>query len=142
MKTYLAREADLAKQWWVVDAEGKALGRVATRVATVLRGKHKPEYAPHMDAGDFVVVVNADKVTLSGRKWSQKRYYRYSGYIGGLREATATDLRDKHPERLMRLAVKGMLPKTRLGRRQNRKLKIYAAPEHPHEAQQPKNLEI
>ncbi len=142
MKTYQAKEADLAKQWWVIDAEGKPLGRVATRVATVLRGKHKPEFAPHMDAGDFVVVVNADKVALSGRKWAQKRYYRYSGYIGGLKEATASELRDKHPERLIKLAVKGMLPKTRLGRRQNRKLKVYASPNHPHQAQLPKTLEI
>ena len=142
MKTYVAKEKDITKNWFVVDAEDMILGRIATQIAMRLRGKHKPIFTPHADTGDFVVVVNAEKVKLTGRKWTDKRYYRHTGYLGGLKEITAKDLRIKRPEDLVRFAVRGMLPKNSLGRRQLKKLKIYAGPEHPHEAQQPKKLEI
>ncbi len=142
MKTYQAKTGEVPRKWWVVDLTDKPLGRAATKIAMVLRGKHKPQFTPHVDTGDFVVVVNADKVKLTGRKWAQKKYYRYSGYIGGLKEITAEKLREKHPERLIELAVKGMLPKNKLGRKMRRKLKVYASPEHPHRAQNPKPLEV
>lgn len=142
MKTYFAREKEIDKKWFLVDAKDKVLGRIATQVAMRLRGKHKPIFTPHADTGDFVVVVNADKVVLTGRKWDQKNYYRYSGFIGGLKQITAKKLLEKKPEDIFRFAVKGMLPKNSLGRRQLKKLKVYAGPDHPHQAQQPEKLEI
>jgi large subunit ribosomal protein L13 len=138
MTTTLQSVADIERNWYVVDADGQTLGRLATRIATVLRGKHKPTFAPHMDVGDFVVVVNAEKVVLTGRKLDQKNYYHYTGYSGGLRSRTARQvLTGPHPERALQAAVKGMLPKNRLARQVITKLKIYAGNEHPHVAQQP-----
>ncbi len=142
MNTFVTKEQEVDKRWYLVDAQGKVLGRLATQIAWRLRGKHKPVFSPYLDAGDFVVVVNADKVKLTGRKWDQKFYYRHSGYIGGLKEISAKHLREKKPTDILRFAVKGMLPKNSLGRRQLKKLKIYAGPEHPHQAQQPEKLEI
>jgi large subunit ribosomal protein L13 len=130
------------RQWYVIDATDVVLGRLASQVATVLRGKHKPIYAPHLDTGDFVIIVNADKVALSGNKREQKRAYRHSGYPGGLRSMAYGDLLDKHPERAVEKAIKGMLPKNTLGRATLRKLKVYAGPDHPHQAQQPSPFEI
>jgi large subunit ribosomal protein L13 len=126
----------------VVDAQGQTLGRLATRVATVLRGKHKAIYTPHVDCGDFVVIVNADKIHVTGQKMTQKKYYRHSGYPGGLREISLRDQLDKFPTRVLESAVRGMLPKNRLGRQMFKKLKVYAGPNHPHSAQQPKTLEL
>lgn len=140
MKTYLPKVDEIDRKWYVVDAEARVLGRVASRVATVLMGKEKPIYTDFLDTGDFVVVVNADKLKLTGRKLEEKKYYRHSGYPGGLREATAGQVLDKHPERLIQLAVKGMLPKNKLGRRMLKRLKVYAGGEHPHQAQQPEPL--
>lgn len=140
--TYSAKESDNKNKWWVVDAEGAVLGRLATVVAAHLRGKHNPLFTPHVDTGDAVIVVNADKIVLTGRKLDQKEYYRHSGYIGGLKTITAKKLLEKRPEDLVRFAVKGMLPKNRLGRRLFKKLKVYAGGEHPHRAQQPENLEL
>jgi large subunit ribosomal protein L13 len=142
MKTFVAKEDDVAKKWYVVDAKDKVLGRLATQIAMRLRGKHKPVFTPHAETGDFVVVINADKVTLTGKKWDKKIYYHYTGYIGGLRQITAKKLLEKKPEDILRFAVKGMLPKNSLGRRQLKKLKIYVGTDHPHEAQQPEILEI
>ena len=142
MKTFVAKEQEVHKKWYLVDAEDKILGRLATQIATRLRGKHKPIFTPHADTGDFVVVVNAEKVALSGKKWDKKIYYRHSGYIGGLKEITARKLLEKKPEDVLRFAVRGMLPKNSLGRRQLKKLKIYVGPENPHEAQQLEALEI
>jgi large subunit ribosomal protein L13 len=142
MKSYMAAPQSLEKEWFVVDARGLTLGRLATRIASVLRGKHKPTYTPHADAGDFVVVVNADKVRLTGRKLDQKMYYWYSGYPGGIKGRTARQMLDRKPEEVLRRAVKGMLPKNNLGRKLISKLKIYAASEHPHQAQQPKALAL
>ncbi|MFP3927874.1 MAG: 50S ribosomal protein L13 [Desulfobacteraceae bacterium] len=142
MKTFVAKEQEVEKKWFVVDAEDKILGRLASQIAVRLRGKHKPVFTPHADTGDFVVVVNADKVTMTGRKWEQKNYYRHSGYVGGLKVTSARKMLEKKPEELVRLAVRRMLPKNSLGRRQLKKLKIYAGPEHPHEAQKPEKLEI
>lgn len=142
MKTFVAKEQEVRKKWYLVDAENKIVGRLATQIAMRLRGKHKPIFTPHADTGDFIVVINADKVSLTGRKWDRKMYYRYSGYMGGLKEISAGNLREKKPEDILRFAVKGMLPKNSLGRRQLKKLKIYAGSEHPHQAQQPENLEI
>jgi len=142
MKTFVAKEQDITRQWYLVDATDKVLGRLATNVAIRLRGKHKPIFAPHVDTGDFVVVVNADKVRLTGRKWDKKIYYRHTGYTGGLKQISAKKLREKRPEDILRFAVKGMLPKNSLGRRQLKKLKIYAGADHPHQAQEPKTLEI
>jgi large subunit ribosomal protein L13 len=139
--TYSAKASDRNEKWWVVDAEGQVLGRLATLVASRLRGKHKPIYTPHVDTGDMVIIVNADKIVMTGRKWAQKTYYRHSGYIGGLKEITAEKLREKRPEDIIRFAVKGMLPKNRLGRQLIKKLKVYAGAEHPHSAQQPQVLE-
>lgn len=141
-KTFHAKPDEVKRNWVLVDLDGKTLGRAATSIANVLRGKNKPEFTPSVDTGDFVVVINADKVNLSGRKWEQKRYYRHTGYIGGLRSLTASEMRDKKPDELIRKAVKGMLPKNTLGRKLIKKLKIYASTEHPHEAQQPTPLEI
>ena len=142
MRTYSAKPGEVPREWWVVDLEGKVLGRAASQIAQILRGKHKPEFTPHVDVGDFVVCVNADKVVLTGRKWSEKMYRRYSGYPGGLRSVPAERIRRRQPELLVRHAVRGMLPKNRLGRGLNRKLKVYTGPDHPHEAQQPKPLEF
>jgi large subunit ribosomal protein L13 len=141
-KTYMARPSDIERNWYVVDAEGKVLGRLAAEVATVLRGKHKPQFTPHMDTGDFVIIVNAEKIKLTGKKWAQKTYYRHTGYPGGLRSQTAAELRSRQPEEVIRKAVWGMMPKNSLGRNQMKKLKIYAGPEHPHMAQMPEPLEI
>jgi large subunit ribosomal protein L13 len=141
MKTYVAIEKDVPKKWYVVDAKDKVLGRLATQIAMRLRGKHKPIFTPHADTGDFVVVVNAEKVAMTGRKWEEKIYYRHSGYVGGLKRTSARELLGKKPRDILRLAVKGMLPKNSLGRRQLKKLKIYVGPDHPHEAQQPESLE-
>lgn len=142
MKTFVAKEHEIDKKWFLVDARDKVVGRLATQIAMRLRGKHKALFTPHADTGDFVVVVNADKVKLSGAKWGAKTYYRHSGYVGGLKETTAEKMLEKKPENILRLAVRGMLPKNSLGRRQLKKLKIYAGSEHPHQAQQPKQLEI
>jgi large subunit ribosomal protein L13 len=142
MKTFVAKEHEVEKRWFLVNAEGKVLGRLATQIATRLRGKHKPIFTSHADTGDFIVVVNADKVELTGKKWDAKNYYRYSGYLGGLKQITAKKLLEKRPEDILRFAVKRMLPKNSLGRRQMRKLKIYAGPDHPHQAQKPEQLEI
>lgn len=141
MKTYVAIEKDVPKKWYVVDAKDKVLGRLATQIATRLRGKHKPIFTPHADTGDFVVVVNAEQVALTGRKWEKKTYYRHSGYVGGLKQTSARELLGKKPRDILRFAVKGMLPKNSLGRRQLKKLKIYVGPEHPHQAQKPESLE-
>ncbi len=140
MKTYFPKE--ITNDWVVIDADGQTVGRLATQIASVLKGKHKPTYTPNQPGGDFVVVVNAEKVAFSGRKLDQKVYTRYTGYQGGLRETTAREMLDKHPERVLERAVWGMLPKTRMGRRLIRRLKVYAGPAHPHEAQQPKKLEL
>jgi large subunit ribosomal protein L13 len=142
MKTFVAKEREVDRKWYLVDAEDKILGRLATQIAMRLRGKHKPIFTPHADTGDFIVVVNAEKVALSGKKWDKKIYYRHSGYIGGLKEISARKLLEKKPEDVLRFAVRGMLPKNSLGRRQLKKLKIYVGPENPHEAQQLEALEI
>jgi large subunit ribosomal protein L13 len=140
--TNSAKRSDNPQKWYVVDATGAVLGRLATQVAQRLRGKHNPHFTPHVDTGDWVIVINADKISLSGRKMDQKVYYRHSGYIGGLKEITAKDLLGKKPEALVRNAVKGMLPKNKLGRQLFKKLKVYAGDAHPHEAQQPETLTI
>ena len=142
MKTYVATPATRERNWLVVDAAGKTLGRLATQIADALRGKRKPEYTPHCDVGDFVIVVNAERVAVTGDKLHQKRYYRHSGYPGGLRSRTLEEMLERRPEEVIRSAVKGMLPRTRLGRQQLRKLKVYAGPEHPHAAQQPQPMEV
>ena len=133
---------DRERNWLVVDAEGQTLGRLATQIADALRGKRKPTYTPHVDTGDFVVVINAEKIAVTGNKRAEKRYYRHSGYPGGLKSRTLNDMLERRPEEVIRLAVKGMLPRNRLARKQLTKLKIYAGPEHPHAAQQPQPLEI
>ncbi len=140
MRTYTTKPEDIKREWFVIDATGLTLGRLATQIASVLKGKHKPIYSPHMDTGDFVIVVNAHKVRVTGRKLDQKFYYRHSGYPGGLKEISLRDQLDRHPDRVIRFAVRGMLPKNRLGRQMIKKLKIYATPGHPHDAQQPKPL--
>lgn len=142
MKTFVAKEQEVQKKWFLVDAESKILGKLAVQIAVRLRGKHKAIFTPHADTGDFVVVVNADKVALTGKKWSNKIYYRHSGYLGGLKQISARKLLEKKPEDVLRFAVRGMLPKNSLGRRQLKKLKIYAGSEHPHQAQQLEALEI
>jgi large subunit ribosomal protein L13 len=141
MKTYSQKESEIQRDWYVVDATDQTLGRLATQIATLLRGKHKPTFSPNLDGGDFVVVVNADKVHVTGRKEDQKMYYRHSGYPGGFKQIPYRRMMATHPDRILRFAVKGMLPKTRLGRRQMLKLKVYAGPTHPHAAQQPKVYE-
>ena len=140
MKTWNAKAEDVEREWFVVDAEGETLGRLATRIADTLRGKRKPQYTPHVDTGDFVVVVNAEKIQVTGNKLDQKRYYRHSGYPGGLRSRTLREQLDRQPAEVIRKAVKGMLPRNRLANRQITKLKVYAGPNHPHEAQDPKPL--
>jgi large subunit ribosomal protein L13 len=142
MKTYQTKKEELEHQWFLVNAEGKVLGRLASGVAKILRGKHKPTYAPHLDTGDFIVVVNAGKVNLTGKKLKDKIYYHHTGYPGGIKAVSAEKLLAKKPAEMVRMAVKGMLPKNSLGRQMLRKLKIYAGPGHPHEAQKPIPLEL
>jgi large subunit ribosomal protein L13 len=142
MKTFVATPANRERNWLVVDASGKTLGRLATQIADTLRGKRKPEYTPHCDVGDFVIVVNAEKISVTGDKLANKRYYRHSGYPGGVRSRTLGEMLERRPEEVIRSAVKGMLPRTRLGRAQLRKLKVYAGPDHPHAAQKPETLEV
>ncbi len=140
MRTYTTKPEDINREWYVIDATGLTLGRLATKISTVLRGKHKPIFSPHMDCGDFVIVVNAEKVRVTGSKLDQKMYYRHSGYPGGLKTISLRDQLNQHPDRVIRLAVRGMLPKNRLGRQMIKKLKVYREPTHPHQAQQPKPL--
>jgi large subunit ribosomal protein L13 len=142
MKTVSAKFAPNERKWILVDAENQVLGRLASMIAMRLRGKHLPQFTPHVDLGDFVVVVNAEKISLTGRKWDQKVYYRHTGYMGGLRATSARKLNQDHPDRIIRLAVRGMLPKTRLGRQLLKKLKVYRGTEHPHEAQQPQKIAV
>ena len=142
MKSYMARPQEVERKWYVVDAEGKTLGRLATEIARILRGKNKPQYTPHVDTGDFVVVVNADKVVVTGKKAEQKVYRRHSGYPGGMKETSYARMMERKPTEILRKAVHGMMPRTRLARQQFRKLKIYAGPEHPHAAQNPQRLEV
>lgn len=142
MKTFMAGKSNIQTEWYVVDAAGMTLGRLATQVATVLRGKHKPTFTPNSDCGDNVIVVNADKIVLTGKKWSDKVYYRHSDYNGGLSEVNAEEMMKKFPTRMVELAVKGMLPHTKLGDVQRTKLYVYAGSEHPHQAQQPKELKV
>ena len=141
-KTWNAKTGEVPREWYVVDAEGKTLGRLSTRIADTLRGKDKPQYTPHTDTGDFVVVVNAEKIAVTGNKMDEKMYYRHSGYPGGLKERTLREQLERRPTDVLRKAVKGMLPRNRLARQQLLKLKIYAGPEHPHEAQAPKPLDL
>ena len=142
MKTYVANPAERERNWVVVDAAGQTLGRLATQIADVLRGKRKPEYTPHVDVGDFVVVVNAEKIRVTGNKLAAKRYYRHSGYPGSLRSRTLQEMLDRRPAEVIRKAVKGMMPRNRLARKQITKLKVYAGPDHPHQAQKPQPMEI
>jgi large subunit ribosomal protein L13 len=142
MRTYVAKPSDRERNWYVVDANGLTLGRLSTQIADTLRGKRKPAYTPHIDTGDFVVVVNAEKITVTGNKRAAKLYHRHSGYPGGLRTRTFQDMIDRRPEEIIRLAVKGMMPRNRLARKQLTKLKVYAGPAHPHVAQKPQPLEI
>lgn len=140
MKTYMANPDKIERKWYVVDAEGCTLGRLASEVAKILRGKNKPQFTPHIDTGDYVIIVNAEKIKVTGKKLSQKIYYRHSGYVGGMKKTTLSEMLAKKPERVLELAIKGMLPKGPLGRKMYRKLFVYAGPEHKHEAQQPEAL--
>lgn len=140
--TYSAKRSDNEEKWYVVDAEGQILGRLASAIAARIRGKHNPLYTPHADTGDWIVVINADKIVVTGKKLKEKFYYRHSGYMGGLTTTSAGDLLKKRPEDVLRFAVKGMLPKNRLGSELNKKLRVYAGPDHPHAAQQPETLEL
>lgn len=142
MKTFMANENTIERKWLVVDAAGKRLGRLSTEVATVLRGKHKPTYTPHVDCGDYVIVVNADKVELTGDKWNKKKYYTHSTYPGGLKEKTAKVMMQEKPTRMVELAIKGMLPKSKLGNQMYKKLFVYAGPTHKHDAQKPATMEL
>ncbi len=142
MKTFVATPENRQRDWYVVDAEGKTLGRLATQLADMLRGKRKPEYTPHCDTGDYVVVVNAERIKVTGKKLTDKIYYRHTGYPGGIKQRTLQEMLDRQPEEVIRKAVKGMLPKNRLARQQSTKLHVYAGPEHPHQAQQPKPMEV
>jgi large subunit ribosomal protein L13 len=142
MRTYVAKPSDRERNWYVVDANGLTLGRLSTQIADTLRGKRKPAYTPHIDTGDFVVVVNAEKIAVTGNKRADKLYHRHSGYPGGLRTRTFQEMIDRRPEEIIRLSVKGMMPRNRLARKQLTKLKVYAGPEHPHVAQKPQPLEI
>jgi len=141
MRTWTSRPGDIEREWYIIDAKGQTLGRLATRVATVLRGKHRPQYTPHVDTGDHVIVLNAQQVNLTGRKEEQKVYHRHSGYPGGIKSTSIKRMRDEHPERIIESAVRGMLPKNPLGRSMFGKLKVYAGDSHPHQAQQPKPLD-
>jgi large subunit ribosomal protein L13 len=142
MKTFVANSETRERTWYVVDAQGQTLGRLATQIAETLRGKRKPEYTPHVDTGDFVVVINAEKIHVTGNKLADKRYYRHSGYPGGIRSRTLSEMLERRPEEVIRKAVKGMMPRNRLARQQLTKLKVYAGPDHPHVAQKPEKLEI
>ena len=142
MKTYYAKPGEVERAWVLIDAEDQVLGRIATKAATILTGKHKPQYTPHVDTGDFVVIINADKIRLTGAKASTKSYFRHSGFPGGLREESFAEAMEKHPERVVEHAIKGMLPKNTLGRAMGKKLKVYAGPEHPHMAQKPVKIEV
>ncbi len=142
VKTYYAKPGEVEREWLLVDATDLVLGRLATQVAMILRGKTKPQYTPHVDVGDFVVIINADKIRLTGNKAEQKAYYAYSGYPGGLKETSFKTMMEKHPERVIEKAVRGMLPKGTLGRQMGRKLKVYAGPEHPHQAQNPRQITL
>jgi len=142
VKTYTARAEDIEREWFLVNAEGKTLGRLASEIAKILRGKHKPIYTPHLDCGDYVIVVNAEKVRVTGRKLDQKMYYRHTGYPGGIKSISLRNQLQRHPERVLQAAVRGMLPKNRLGRKMFKKLKVYAGDSHPHQAQQPRVLEL
>ncbi len=141
-KTFVTKADDIEREWWVVDAKGKTLGRLATQIATILRGKNKPIYAPNIDVGDYVIVINAEHIAVTGNRLDDKKYYRHSGYHGGIKEITLRDQLERHPERVIQAAVKGMLPKNALGRAMFSKLKVYAGETHPHAAQQPKVLEL
>ncbi len=141
-KTYVPRKEEIQKKWYVVDAAGKVLGRLASRIAAILRGKHKPIYSPHLDCGDYVIVINADKIRLTGKKWERKIYYWHTGYPGGLKKRSAREIFQRRPEELIIRAVRGMLPKNKLRDRMMKHLKVYAGPEHPHAAQKPEPLEI
>ena len=141
-ETKFIRKEDATNNWYLLDAEGIPVGRLATMAALLLRGKHRPDYTPHIDMGDHVVVINADKVVFTGNKWQSQKYYRHSGYLGSLKEETASELPEKYPERIIEAAVKGMLPKNRLGRKLVKKLRVYAGPEHKHEAQNPAAIEV
>ena len=142
MNTYIVKEKDIVKEWHLINAENKILGRIASEIARILRGKHKPCFTPYLDTGDFVIVINADKILLTGNKLADKNYYKYSGYPGGLKTISAEKLLKKKPEELIRKAIKGMLPKNSLGRKMFKKLKVYKGSEHPHKAQQPKEIII
>lgn len=142
MRTYSVKESELTHDWYVVDAAGQNLGRLSSKVAAILRGKHKPMFSPHMDTGDFVVIINADKVEVTGKRLDDKLYYHFSGYPGGLKQTTLRTQLATHPERVLAASIKGMLPHNRLGRKMFKKLKLYAGPDHPHAAQQPKKLEL
>lgn len=141
-KTYATTPAVIERRWWVVDAQGMTLGRLASKVAPILRGKHKPYFTPHLDTGDYVIIINADKIHVTGKRLDQKKYYRHSGYPGGLKSMTLRELMDKFPTRALKFAIKGMLPKGPLGRKMLTKLKVYAGDKHPHQAQQPQVLEL
>ena len=142
MKTYMATPADIERKWYIVDAEGKTLGRMASEIAAVLRGKNKPIFTPSVDTGDYVIVVNADKVRVTGKKLDEKKYYHHSGWVGGLKSTTLREMKEKKPERVVEMAVKGMLPKGSLGSQMYKKLFVYAGPEHPHSAQKPEELKF
>ena len=142
VKTYYAKPGEVEREWVLIDAEDQVLGRVATKAATILKGKHKPQYTPHVDTGDFVVIINADKIRLTGTKAQQKEYYRHSGFPGGLKMETYAEAMEKNPERVVERAVKGMLPKNTLGRAMGKKLKVYAGPDHPHAPQQPRQIKV
>jgi large subunit ribosomal protein L13 len=142
VRTYVVKEEDITRKWVLIDAAGQTLGRLASEIACILKGKHKPVYTPYLDVGDYVVVINADQVAVTGRKMEQKMYYRHTGYPGGIRELNLRDMMERHPTHALKAAVKGMLPKNRLGRRMIKKLKVYAGPGHPHQAQQPEAWEL
>jgi large subunit ribosomal protein L13 len=142
LRTYMAKPKEIDRKWYVVDAAGKTLGRLSSEVASVLRGKHKPTYTPHVDTGDHVIILNASKIELTGKKMSDKLYHRHTGHPGGLRTRTAQEMRDTRPEKMLELAIKGMLPKNSLGRKMAKKLHVYAGNEHPHQAQNPENYEL
>ncbi len=142
MKTYMAKPGEVAANWYVVDAADRVLGRMSTKIAMILMGKHRPEYTPHVDTGEYVIVVNAEKVVLTGNKWADKEYDWYSGYPGGRKTLSAEKMREKHPDRIVREAIRRMLPKNRLARHMLSKLKVYAGPDHPHQAQQPEELDV
>ena len=142
MKTFVTKPAEVERDWYIIDATDQTLGRLASKIAPILRGKHKPTYSPSVDCGDFIVVINAEKIAVTGRRMDQKMYYRHSNYPGGLSEINLRDLLKKHPDRPVRLAIKGMLPKNRLGRKMLTKLKVYAGENHPHHTQQPKELKL